>query len=136
MTSVEPPSFTKEAAKVSEGCLKKSTANPLAKVTKVPKDSKKRVWGFLSVKSFVAKALEQAQTVEKKSPKLKKSGPPIVLRGSKDTSGSSPEQAPKKKPKQIDSLPPPSKFLTFPLIRVEPMSFAYPSNLPDSFAED
>ena len=55
----------------------------------------------------------------------------------KDAMGSSLELPLKKKPKQIDSQNlSPGKFLTFPLIRVEPMFFTYPSDLPDTTEED
>ena len=51
--------------------------------------------------------------------------------------GFSSELPSKKKLKQTDSQnPPPSKFLTYLLIRVEPMSFTYPSDLLDSTEED
>ena len=59
-TFVEPSSFDKEVVKVPEGSPKKSTIDPSAKVSEASKDSNKRVRGFLSVKSYAMKALEQA----------------------------------------------------------------------------
>ena len=43
-TSVEPPSFTKEAAKVPEGSPKKNTTNPSAKSPKSRKTLRKGLW--------------------------------------------------------------------------------------------
>ena len=101
---MEPPSFAKEAAKASEGSPKKSMIAPLIKAPEASKDSKKRVWGFLNVKSAARKALEQAQ---RKSLEQKNFGPSTVLKDMKDSMVSSSEQPPKKKSKQTDSQPPP-----------------------------
>ena len=49
---------------------------------------------------------------------------------------SSPEQTSKKKLKPTDSQVPPGKFLTSTFVQIEPMSFAYPSDLPDPSMED
>ena len=67
---------------------------------------------------------------------LKKSNPSIVAKDSKDTLASSPEQPKKKKLKYTKSQPPPGKFLSFSFIQIEPMSFAYPSDLPDPSSDD
>ena len=67
---------------------------------------------------------------------LKKSNPSIVAKDSKDTVASSPEQPKKKKLKYTKSQPPPGKFLSFSFIQIEPMSFAYPSDLLDASLDD
>ena len=71
----------------------------------------------------------------KGSPELKKSNSSTAAKDRKDNPVSFSEQ-PQKKPKLTDSQPPPGKFLTLPLIGIEPMSIAYPSNSPDCSSED
>lgn len=83
-----------------------------------PKDPKKGARSFLNLKSFAMKTQEQAQTFDRKSPEPKKVDPSMVLKGLKEAMGSSPEQPLKKKPKQIDSQIPPSKFLIIPLFEL------------------
>ena len=128
-------SFAKEAGKVSEGSPKKSSTIPSSKAPETLKDSKKRVWGFLSAESVTTKALEQAET-QRKSPESKKSEPLTVLKGMKDFMVSSPKQPPKKKSKPTDSQLPLGKFLTSHFAQIEPISFAYPSDLPDPSTKD
>ena len=83
------------------------------------------------MKSAASKVLEQ------KSPELSKSGHPSATHvDPKDSLGSLPEQRSQKKPKLSDSRPPPGKFLNFHFTRVEPVSFAYPSDFPDPSPDD
>ena len=124
MTSAEPPSFVKEAAKTPEPTVSGKTA-------KAPKESNKRIQGLLNVKTSLSRVLEMKGSLE-----LKKFGSSNAVKDSKGTLVSSPEQPQKKKPKLTESQPPPGKFLTLPLIRIEPMFFAYPSNSPDPLPED
>ena len=127
------PSFAKEAevTKTSEAPSKKSASNPSSKPTEAAKDSKKRGRGLLTIKSDASKVMGQ------KSPELLKSGhPPATQTDPKDTLGSLSEQPSPKRPKLSDSQPSPGKFLNFHFTRVEPVSFAYPSNLPDPSLED
>ena len=71
VTSTEPPSFAKEAIKASEGSPKNNTANLPIKITKVPKDSKKRVRGFFGYKKHhreVPRASSKVPRAEKSRP--------------------------------------------------------------------
>ena len=86
---------------------------------------------MLSIKSAASKVLGQ------KSPELLKSGHPSATPADpKDTLGLFPEQPSLKRLKLSDSRSPPGKFLNFHFTRVEPVSFAYPSDLPDPSPED
>ena len=86
---------------------------------------------MLSIKSAASKALGQ------KSPELLKSGRPSAnLADPRDTLSSLPEQPSQKRLKLSDSRSPPGKFLNFHFSRVEPVSFAYPSDLPDPLPDD
>ena len=96
--SVENLSLAKDAAKVFEGSPKKGNVTSSSKGPEDLKDSKKKVRGFLSVKTAATRALEM-----KGSPKLKKPDPSIIVKDSKDTFTSSPEQPQKKKPKYTES---------------------------------
>ena len=88
------------------------------------------------MKTSAVKTMEQAQTSDRKSFEPKKADLSMALKGSKEATSSSLEQPPKKKPKQSDSQTPPGNFLTLPFIQVEPISFAYPFDLPDPSTED
>ena len=132
-SSAEAPSFAKEAevVKTSETPPKKVALNPSSKPTEAAKDSKKRGRNLLSLKSAASKALGQ------RSPELLKSGRPSAnLADPRDTSSSLPEQPLQKRLKLSDSRTPPGKFLNFRFTQVEPVSFAYPSDLPDPSPED
>ena len=127
------PSFAKEAevAKTSDSPLKKGVTNLSAKSTEPAKDSKKRGWSLLTMKSAASKVLGQ------KSPELLKSGHLSATQTDpKNTLGSLPKQPSQKRLKLSDSRPPPSKFLNFHFTRVELVSFAYPFDLPDPSSED
>ena len=86
-TSVEPPSFAKETTKFSEDSPK-SAVNPLGRA---PKDPKKRGRSFLSLKSSTMRTREQAQNSNRKSFEPKKADPSMVLKGSKEATGSFPK---------------------------------------------
>ena len=105
--------------------------NPSAKPTEASKDSKKKGRGLLTIKSATSKVLEQ------KSPEQSKSDhPSTTQKGPKDTLGFFPELPPQKRPKLSDSRLPPGKFLNSHFTLVEPVSLAYPSDLPDPLSED
>ena len=124
MAFAEPPTFVKEATKTPEPAIS-------SKAVKALKESKKRIRGLLNVNTSLSRVLER-----KGSPELKKSGYSTAAKDSKDTLVSSLEQPQKKKLKHTESQPPPGKFLTFRLIWIEPMYFAYPSNFPNPSPED
>ena len=96
---MDPPSFVKETAKVSDGSPKKASTILLDKAPEAAKDSKKRVWGFLSIKNVATRALE-----------LKKFDPSGTSKESKDISASTPKKPLKKKLKHIESPLPLGKF--------------------------
>lgn len=132
-SSAEAPSFAKKAevAKTSDSPLKKGVPNPSTKPVEPAKDSRKRGRSLLTIKSASSKVLGQ------KSPELLKSGQALSSQADpKDASGSRVEQPLSKKLKPSEARPPPGKSLTFQSTRVEPLSFAYPSDLPDPSRED
>ena len=129
----EAPSFAKEAevTKTSDVLSKKSASNLSTKPTEASKDSKKRARGLLTIKSVASKVLEQ------KSPEQSKPGQPSLSQKSlKETLGSFSDQPPQKRPKLSDFRLPPGKLLNSNFTHVEPVSFAYPSDLPDPSSED